>query len=62
MIEKTILLIELEQHLNDAAKALRCAWRLTKHNGMETTAKELADIVLDVETAHEIIKFEMTHN
>lgn len=46
-------LIELENHLTNAARALRCAWRLCKHNGMEPTAKELADTVLDVETAKE---------
>ena len=55
MIERSILLIELETHLSEAAKALRAAWRLCKHNGMEATAKELADTVLDVETAHEQI-------
>lgn len=52
MVERSILLIELENHLGAAAKALRCAWLLCKHNGMEATAKELADTVLDVETAH----------
>jgi hypothetical protein len=51
MVERNILLIELASHLSDAAKALRAAWRLCKHNGMEPTAKELADTVLDVETA-----------
>jgi len=58
MIEKSVLLIELENHLNEAAKALRCAWRLSKHNGMEEVAKELADTVLDVETACEIVSLE----
>ena len=52
MVERRILLIELESHLDNAAKALRCAWLLCKHNGMQSTAKELADTVLDVETAH----------
>ncbi len=52
MIERTVLLIELENHLGHAARALRAAWLLCKHNGMEMTAKELADTVLDVETAH----------
>lgn len=58
MIERSVLLIELEQHLGEAAKALRCAWRLAKHNGMEPTAKELADTVLDVETAYQQVKVE----
>ena len=58
MIEKSVLLIELENHLEISAKALRCAWRLCKHNCMEKTAKELADTVLDVETAHQQIKAE----
>ena len=52
MIERSILLIELENYLSQAAKALRAAWVLCKHNGMEATAKEIADTVLDVETAH----------
>lgn len=60
MIERTVLLIELEQHLESAAKALRCAWKLTKHNGMEPVAKELADTVLDVETAWQQVKHERT--
>lgn len=58
MVERSILLIELENHLSDAAKALRCAWLLCKHNGMEPTAKELADTVLDVETAYQQVKDE----
>lgn len=58
MIGRSVLLIELEQHLGEAAKALRCAWRLAKHNGMEPTAKELADTVLDVETAYEMVRDE----
>jgi len=56
MIERSVLLIEFETHLHDSAKALRCAWRLCKHNGMESTAKELADTVLDVETAYQQVK------
>lgn len=58
MVERSILLIELENHLGEAAKALRCAWRLAKHNGMESTAKELADTVLDVETAYQMVRDE----
>lgn len=46
-------LIELENSLRTAAKALRHAWRVAKHNDMEATARELADTVLDVETAAE---------
>lgn len=51
MVERSVLLIELESDLDKAARALRHAWKLCKHNGMEATAKELADTVLDVETA-----------
>jgi hypothetical protein len=51
MIERSVLLIDLENHLDRAAKALRAAWMLCKHNGMEATAKDLADTVLDTETA-----------
>ena len=58
MVERSILLIELENHLGEASKALRAAWRLCKHNGMEATAKELADTVLDVETAHQQVSDE----
>lgn len=43
----------VENSLRCAAKDLRHAWRVMKHNGMEPTAKELADTVLDVEMAHE---------
>lgn len=53
MAEESIFLIDLENNLGAAAKALRCAWLLCKRNGMESSAKELADTVLDVETAHE---------
>jgi hypothetical protein len=42
-------LIELENMLQQAAKSLRCAWRLMKKGGAELGAKELADTVLDVE-------------
>lgn len=56
MIERSILLIELENHLSNAAKSLRAAWRLCKNNGMEPTAKELADTVLDVEAACQQVK------
>ena len=48
-------LTELEANLQSAASALRAAWVLCKHNGMEKTAKELADTVLDVETARDIV-------
>lgn len=57
-MERSILLIELEHHLGEAASALRAAWRLCKRNGMEPTAKELADTVLDVETAYQQVKNE----
>jgi hypothetical protein len=50
---KSELHMELEMHMGTAAKALRMAWKLCKHNGMEATAKELADTVLDIETAHQ---------
>lgn len=46
-------LLELENHLQHAAGALRAAWVLCKHNGMQPTAKELSDTVLDLETARE---------
>lgn len=45
------VLSELETHLGVAATSLRDAWFLCKQNGLEATAKELADTVLDVETA-----------
>lgn len=48
---RNIVLRRLESHLDQAAKALRGAWLLCKHNGMEASSKELADTVLDVETA-----------
>lgn len=51
MIERSILLIELEGNLYVASKALRDSWLLCKQNGLEHIAKELADTVLDVETA-----------
>lgn len=49
------MLNELQSHLGQASKSLRNAWKLCKHNGMQPTAKELADTVLDVETAREQI-------
>lgn len=58
MIERSILLIELENHFSQAASALRAAWMLCKHNGMESTAKDIADAVLDTETARDQIKRE----
>lgn len=48
-------LTELTNHLQKAAEALRDARMLCKHNGMEPMAKELADTVLDVETARDRI-------
>ena len=58
MVDRVIVLIDLENHLSDAAKALRCAWLLCKRHGMVATAKELADTVLDVETAYQSAKIE----
>ena len=58
MLDKESAIIYLENYLSEAAKALRSAWRLCKHNGMEATAKELADTVLDVETALELVSQE----
>lgn len=55
-MERSVLQIDLEAHLGEAAKELRAAWLLCKHNGMEPAAKELADTVLDVETAHRQVK------
>lgn len=55
MIERSVLLLELDNHFGSAASALRAAWILCKHNGMGATAKEIADTVLDVETAHELV-------
>jgi hypothetical protein len=46
-------LTELADHLQKAAEALRDAWMLCKHNGMEPTAKEIAGTVLDVETTRD---------
>jgi hypothetical protein len=40
-----------EAALRRAGRDLRTAWTLLKHNGMEPTAKELADTVLDVEVS-----------
>lgn len=50
-MDKEVVLVELETSMTVAAKALRHAWGLMKHNGMEAAAKEIADTVLDVETA-----------
>ncbi|MCP5004671.1 MAG: hypothetical protein GY941_12145 [Planctomycetes bacterium] len=50
-MDREVLIIELDTSLSTAAKALRHAWRLMKCNDMESTAKEIADTVLDVETA-----------
>lgn len=49
-------LIEAENSFNEASKALRNAWRILKHHGMEHVAKELADTVLDVETSAQQLK------
>jgi putative hemolysin len=54
-IMNTEQLTELDTSLTDAAKALRHAWRLMKHNGMDATAKEIADTVLDVETSARLV-------
>ena len=54
--DKNLLLTHMEKHLSDAAKSLFLAWKLAKHNGMEPTAKELADTVLDVQTACQQVK------
>lgn len=40
-----------EAALRRAGHDLRTAWTLLKHHGMEPTAKELADTVLDVEVS-----------
>ena len=55
MSDTKATLTELQNHLDHAARALRAAWRLCKHNKLEPIAKELADTVLDVETAHELV-------
>ena len=47
----TLIRVDVEIHLNKAAVELRAAWLLCKRNGMEATAKEIADTVLDLETA-----------
>ena len=53
-MEKSELLNELEKQLKTASKSLKAAWKLCKHNGMDDTAKELADTVLDVDLAHQM--------
>ena len=52
----------LASDLAMAAQCLRHAWATMKRNGMENTAKELADTVLDVETAAEEINFKFSTN
>lgn len=47
----TLIHVELETHITQAAVELRAAWLLCKRNGMEATAKEISDTVLDLETA-----------
>lgn len=37
--------------LRRAGEEMRTAWTMLKRNGMDTTAKELADTILDVETS-----------
>ncbi len=59
-MDHEVLLIELDTSLNTAAKALRHAWRLMKHNDMESAAKEIADTVLDVETAAQYARRQLT--
>ena len=44
-------LSEFSQLLQIAANALREAWKVARKNNMEKTAKEIADTVLDVESA-----------
>ncbi len=44
-------LSEFSQLLQIAANALREAWKVARDNNMEKTAKEIADTVLDVESA-----------
>ena len=44
-------LSEFSQLLQSAANALREAWKVARKNNMEKTAKEIADTVLDVESA-----------
>jgi hypothetical protein len=47
---------------HERADALRAAWLFCKHNGMEPTAKQLADTVLDVETAMHQVADALTPN
>ena len=42
---------QAQRHLAMAAKDLRGAWKCMKDNGMDTTAAQMADTVLDVEAA-----------
>ena len=52
----------LDGDLSMAAQCLRNAWKTMKHNGMETTAKEIADTVLDVETAAQMVSETLAAN
>ena len=52
----------LASDLAMAAQCLRHAWATMKRHGMENTAKELADTVLDVETAAEEINVKFSAN
>ena len=56
---KTEILIEVEQHFIDAAKALRCAWRKTKNaKNFRNTSLEISSTVLEIEeSAKEIRQF-----
>lgn len=63
--EKTVdieKLKSLDSDLSMAAQCLRHAWQTMKHNGMEATAKEIADTVLDVETAAEMVSETLAAN
>jgi len=61
MDEKINALDSLDVHLGEAAKALKKAWRVMKGSQhFESTAKEIADTVLDVEEAHRKIKSKIT--
>lgn len=53
MTDKTVVLLELENYLSNAASALRAAYIICKDNGMENTASSLADVVLDCELSME---------
>ncbi len=51
-----------EEALRRAGAELKTAWTLLKHNGMEPTAKELADTVLDVEISADQLREFLTPN